>query len=173
VVSPEHAVSESSWVHPALEVRPSPIEGLGLFAARPIDEGEACAVIGGTVLTDAEFSAFTAGRERWSAAAIDEGLNVVQAADDPLARGNHSCDPNLWMADAITVVARRAIEAGEEATIDYALFTVDDDWRMDCRCGAWQCRRVVTGSDWRRRDLQQRYRDHFSPFIKKRMDLGA
>jgi GNAT superfamily N-acetyltransferase len=96
---------------------------------------------------------------------------VVQADDDPLACGNHSCDPNLWMADAITIVARRRIEAGEEATIDYALVTVDEGWRMACRCGSPLCRDVVTGSDWTRHDLQQRYRDHFAPFINQRISL--
>jgi SET domain-containing protein len=34
--------------------------------------------------------------------------------------GNHSCDPNLWHADVVTITARRDIAAGEELTIDYA-----------------------------------------------------
>lgn len=170
--SREFAVAKSSWLHPNLEVQRSPVEGLGLFAMGPIGEGEVCAVMGGQVLTDDEFAAFVTSRNRWSAAAIEEGLNVVQADSDPLARGNHSCDPNLWMADDITVVARRRIEAGEEATIDYALVTVDDGWNMECRCGSPLCRRVVTGSDWQRPELQQRYRDHFTPFISERIRLG-
>ena len=56
--------------------------------------------MGGTVLTDEEFTDFVASVDRYSAAAIDENLNVVQDPDDPLGRGNHSCDPTLWMADA-------------------------------------------------------------------------
>jgi uncharacterized protein len=171
--SVELVVRESSWVHPALKVRPSRIEGLGLFAVHPIDEGVTCAVMGGTVLTDAEFEAFVAGRDRWSAAAIDEDRNVVQSDDDPVARGNHSCDPNLRMADAITLVARRHIEAGEEATIDYALVTVDEGWHMTCRCGLPQCRQVVSGADWKRPELQERYRDDFSPFIRRRIHQSS
>jgi GrpB-like predicted nucleotidyltransferase (UPF0157 family) len=165
-------VPKASWLHPNLAVQRSPIDGSGLFALRPIEKGEVCALVGGRVLTDEQFAQFVAGRDRWSAAAIDEGLNVVQADEDPLARGNHSCDPNLWMADAITVIARRPIEAGEEATIDYALVTVDEHWHMACRCGSSLCREVVTGSDWKRRDLQQRYADHFATFINRRIRIG-
>lgn len=60
---------------------------------------------------------------------------------------NHSCEPNLWMADAVTLVVRRDIAAGEEVTIDYSLFECDESWvaRWSCRCGAPACRRDGTG----------------------------
>ncbi len=166
-------VPPTSWLTPKLDVRRSPIEGLGLFAREPIDAGEPVAVMGGETMTDEQFARFLAGAERWSAAAIDEDLNLVQDLDDPLARGNHSCDPNLWMADELTLVARRDVGADQEATIDYALMTVDDAWSMACRCGSAECRGVVTGRDWRRADLQARYRGHFSPFIGRRIAAGG
>ncbi|GLV60705.1 hypothetical protein KDH_75240 [Dictyobacter sp. S3.2.2.5] len=28
---------------------------------------------------------------------------------------------------------------------------------------------VITGNDWQRRDVQERYRDHFSPFLNERI----
>jgi hypothetical protein len=84
---------------------------------------------------------------------------------------NHSCDSNVWLADEHTLVARRGIAAGEELTIDYALFEGDEEdvkpW--DCRCGSPLCRRRITGRDWRLAELQERYRDHFSPFINRRI----
>jgi hypothetical protein len=73
------------------------------------------------------------------------------------------------MLDARTVGARRDIAAGEELTVDYALFSVVPEWRMDCHCGSSRCRGVVTGNDWRLLELQQRYAGHFSPFINARM----
>src|SRR5207244_3793535 len=79
-----------------------------------IDEGEPVSVMGGRVLTNEEFAAHISGADRWSAAAVDEGINVLQADDDPLSRGNHSCDPNLWMSDEVTLAARRTIRVGEE-----------------------------------------------------------
>ena len=162
-------VPPASWLSPKLEVAPSQIEGLGLFATMVIRAGEPVAVMGGTVLSDAEFDAYRRTVDRYSAAAIGEGFNVVQDRDDPLSRGNHSCDPNLWMTDEVTIASRRDIGAGEEATVDYALMTVDTTWSMECRCRTSLCRGAVTGADWRRPDLQARYQGHFSPFIARRI----
>jgi uncharacterized protein (DUF952 family) len=165
-------VPPRSWLSPRLEVGPSPIEGSGLFATAPIETGEPAAVMGGTVLTDDEFARHIAGAGRWSAAAIDDDLNVLQDDDDPLTRGNHSCDPNLWMGDELTLVARRPIPPGQEATIDYALMTVDEAWCMECRCGTPECRGKVTGCDWRRADVQAAYLGYFSPFTERRIEAA-
>jgi len=55
----------------------------------------------------------------------------------------------------------RDIAAGEELTIDYALFLGNPGFAMDCRCGTAACRGVVRGTDWRRADVRERYRDGF------------
>ena len=145
-------------------VRASEIEGTGLFADRAFDEEETVLVLGGTVIDDAEL----AHLRRHSSLAVGEEINLLQAEDDPARYGNHSCDPNLWLADEVTVVTRRPVEAGEELTIDYATMTVVP-WEMECSCGAAACRGVVTGEDWRRPDLQERYAGRFSPFINTRI----
>ncbi len=84
---------------------------------------------------------------------------------------NHSCDSNLWMRDEVTVVARRAIAAEEELTIDYALQSglPVDVLGESCRCGSPVCRGVITGNDWQLKELQERYRGHFSPFLNERI----
>src|ERR1041385_6678831 len=84
---------------------------------------------------------------------------------------NHSCDSNLWMADEVTLVARRDILPGEEITVDYALFTTSPEWTLGklCQCGSPVCRHTITGNDWRRIDVQERYAGHFSPFINERI----
>jgi SET domain-containing protein len=153
-----------SWLSPDVATGPSEIEGTGLFARRALPEGETVLVLGGTVIDDAELARLAPH----SSLAIGEGLNLMQADDDPAQYGNHSCDPNLWLADVVTVVTRRPVEAGEELTIDYATMTVLP-WQMECRCGAAVCRGVVTGDDWRRPDLRERYAGRFSPFINARI----
>ena len=35
----------------------------------------------------------------------------------------------------------------------------------DCHCGAAQCRGLIDPQDWRRPELQERYRGHFLPHI--------
>jgi uncharacterized protein len=145
-------------------VHASEIEGSGLFAGRAFEEGETVMVLGGTLIDDEELARVSPH----SSLAVGEGMNLVQADDDPAQYGNHSCDPNLWLADEVTVVTRRPVEAGEELTIDYATMTVVP-WQMECRCGAPSCRGVVSGDDWRRPDLRQRYAGRFSPFIEARI----
>ena len=90
---------------------------------------------------------------------------------DPTWFMNHSCDPNVWMLDEVTLAARRKIQQGEGLTGDYAMWEVDEEevkpWV--CRCGSANCRKTITGRDWRRRDLQEEYGNHFSPFINRRI----
>ena len=83
---------------------------------------------------------------------LDDGLySVEEPGEDPTYFMNHSCDPNIWMADAITLVARRGIVPDEELTADYAVFEASEDFTSDweCLCGSLSCRQRVTGRDWR------------------------
>jgi hypothetical protein len=75
------------------------------------------------------------------------------------------------MSDAVTLSAWRDIPTGEELTIDYCLFEDDEDHAppWSCRCASALCRGRFTGRDWRRTDLQERYKGHFSPFINRRI----
>lgn len=154
---------------PRAEIRPSPIHGNGMFASRPIHAGEIVVIIGGTVLTGEEFRVYIQAVSRYNAVQIGEDAHLVDIPTSPPGM-NHSCDANLWMYDEVTVIARREIPAGEELTQDYALYTTSPTWTMQpCHCGSRVCRQVVTGADWRRADVQDRYRDHFSPFINERI----
>ena len=159
----------TTWYAPCIEIRPSPIQGNGMFATRPMAENEVVVIIGGLVMSEAEFQAFTKTVTRFNAIQIAENTHLV---DTPTSPGgmNHSCDANLWMHNEVTVVACRDIASGEELTQDYALYTTNPDWVLSpCNCGSPLCRHVVTGNDWQRSDVQERYRDHFSPFLNKRI----
>ncbi len=159
-------VPPECWLSPSAEVGASAIEGLGLFAARPIAEGEVVMRLGGQVIDDATLAALAAP---YSSVALDENAHLLIAPAHPVRYGNHGCDPNLWPTDALTIVARRAIAAGEELTIDYATQTGTEAWRMPCRCGAPTCRGEVTGADWRLPQLQAAYGDHWTPVLLRRM----
>ena len=84
---------------------------------------------------------------------------------------NHSCDPNLGVQGQIVFVAMRDIQPGEELTHDWAT-TDDDSYQMECECGSPQCRRIITGQDWRKHELQQKYRSYFSWYLQRKIDLG-
>jgi hypothetical protein len=174
-VNPKHP--SRYWTNPRVEIRASPIEGNGLFARELLKAGEIVEVMGGMVLDEAEFEGFQRiTATRYNAIQIAERLHLVEYPEvTETRRGslNHSCDPNLWMDDEVTFVARRDIAAGEELTVDYALFTAQPGWAMDCRCGSRLCRQRVTGSDWKLVELRDRYRGHFSPFIKDRIESAG
>ena len=161
-------IPRSSSLDPRVEVRPSAIEGLGLFAREGIRAGEVVATIGGRLIDDAELQRLATSGRRYNSAAVDEGVNVLIADDEPITRGNHSCDPNVWLVDASTLVARRDIALGEEITTDYATQTAVE-WEMSCHCGSALCRGTIRGSDWQRPELQRRYEGHFAPFLNARI----
>jgi SET domain-containing protein len=164
----------TDWIDPRIEIRASPIHGQGMFAKAPIQPGETVTIWGGTVLlTEDDLAANRANSYIW--ATIGEGLYLArlirEEAEDLANYLNHACDPNVWLQDEITLVTRREIASGEELTIDYALFEGDENWvgPWACQCGAENCRGVYTGRDWREKELQERYGNHFSPFICERI----
>ncbi|NJO26010.1 MAG: SET domain-containing protein [Bacteroidia bacterium] len=67
--------------------------------------------------------------------------------DDPTgwAPQNHCCEPNTGF-DGLNVIALRNISKGEELTLDYANLLDETAQPFECRCGAANCRGLVTGT---------------------------
>jgi uncharacterized protein len=166
------------WLSPAVEVRPSPIHGRGLFARAVIRADAVVSRLGGCLVTEAGLRrAFRSAAEQPGPPYIDtitvgEDTHLILPAGSPNGAGNHGCDPNLWWTDAFTLVARRTVRPGEELTNDYGTSTGLADFRMPCRCGSPLCRGTVTGDDWRRRDLRDRYGDHWIPILLARIQAS-
>ena len=162
-----------SYRSPKTEVRQSPIHGRGLFATGHIAKDEVVAVKGGHIITGAQRKAVN---EQLGPVEIQIGDDLFIApvtADEREASmlySNHSCDANVGMRGEITFVAMRHIAAGEELTHDWAT-TDNDDYSVECKCGASNCRATLTGKDWQRPELQKRYRGYFSPFLAKKIGL--
>jgi SET domain-containing protein len=163
--------SMNSWFSPKTEKRASPIHGRGLFARAAIAAGEIVAVKGGAILNAAAWSRV---REAVSPAEIqiEDDLYIAPRSAGEVEANilclNHSCHPNVGVRGQITFVAMRDIPAGAELTIDYAMIDGDPAERMACACGAPECRKLITGDDWRLRELQRRYAGYFSRYIQDR-----
>ncbi|WP_246486889.1 GNAT family N-acetyltransferase [Kribbella qitaiheensis] len=156
------------WGHPELVVKGSGIEGHGLFAAGSIAKGSVVSQLAGRRVTTAELTELLKNPPVDTITVDDDEHVVLPAEPRPvIAYGNHSCDPNLWWADAVTLEARRDIAVGEEVTSDYGTST-GVPYELECGCGSSLCRGVVTGDDWRRPELQERYGDHWIPALLKR-----
>lgn len=161
----------SSWFNPRTEKRRSGIQGRGLFAREDISAGEVVAVKGGAIFSS---SALAVISDEVSPAEIqiEDDLYIAPRSADEVEDNilclNHSCDPNVGVRGQITFVAMRDIVAGSELTLDYAMIDGDPQERMECSCGASRCRGMITGDDWRRPELQERYSGFFSRFIEDR-----
>jgi uncharacterized protein len=167
---------DADWVDPRIEIRASPRCGNGSFAVAPISAREIVMVWGGIIGTH-EDARLGLRIKRGTATAIAEDRVIGSRPDGPDEPSpahylNHSCDPNIWMLDEVTLAARRDITADQELTADYAMWEWDEasvkTWL--CVCGSPLCRRTITGRDWRLPELQNRYRGHFSPFINARIE---
>ena len=158
---------------PKVEVKHSPTHGKGMFALVSIKRDEIIAIWGGNFVTA---EAAKEAREKGMAVQqinedIFEIFDYGRRGEDPTYFHNHSCDPNTWMKDEVIIIARRDIKYGEELTIDYAMFVIDDKYVMpgECKCGSTLCRHIITGNDWRIKELQERYKGHFSPYLNEKI----
>ena len=159
---------------PKIEVRENTLAGRGVVAIEDIDKDEIVAIKAGNIVTRDEIEAVT--REAGDLALqIDDDFYIAprtpDEADDMSVFINHSCDPNVGFRGQVVYVAMRDIAAGEELCHDYAMER-SDDYRLDCHCGSPSCRGKVSGDDWKLPELQARYGEYFSIYIRNKIQRG-
>ncbi len=158
------------------QVRESKIHGRGLFATTDIAKNEIVAVKGGHIISREELREITP-RLGPVEIQIDDHLFIAPVTEEEregsMLYSNHSCDANLGIRGEITFVAMRDIRAGEELTHDWAMTDDDDDYAVECKCGAPNCRGRLTGKDWQRPELQKRYAGYFSAYLARKIAMPA
>lgn len=162
----------TSHISKKTKVAKSPIEGRGLFAMKPIRKGEIIAIKSGHIIDWKNFKKYEKLIGE-SYLQIDDEFILAPLRKSEIEKVmmflNHSCEPNCGVRGEITFVAMRDIQRKEEITIDYAMID-DDEYVMKCDCGAKKCRKIITGKDWKREDLQCKYGNHFSAFLLAKMN---
>lgn len=158
-----------NFLIPDAEARDAGRKGRGVFATAPIAAGTTVAAFGGRMAHRAEFEQMPDYRRTHSLQIDQDIFLVCPDEEEPADLFNHSCDPNCGIGGNVLVVAMRDIAAGEELNFDYAMSDDDDYDEFVCACGEPGCRGLVTGADWRRLDLQERYRGWFSNHIARRI----
>src|SRR5262249_544924 len=163
-----------SYRSPKTEVRESAMHGRGLFATGDISKDEIVAVKGGHIVDRKTLREQITPGLGPVEIQIDDDLFIAPVTEEERELSmlylNHSCDPNLGLRVEITFVAMRDIRAGEELTHDWGM-TDDDDYSIECNCGAPACRKTLTGKDWQRPDLQKRYVGYFSAYLARKTAL--
>jgi len=164
-----------SYFSPKTEVRQSKIHGRGLFAIADIAKDEIVAVKGGRTVDRKTLREKITPRLGPVEIQIDDDLFIAPATNEErelsMLYSNHSRDANLGIRGEITFVAMREIRAGEELTHDWAT-TDNDDYSVECKCGAPNCRKTVTGKDWQRPELQKRHAGYFSAYLARKIAGG-
>ncbi len=57
-----------------------------------------------------------------------------------------ACTKNNGMG----IFASQDIKKGEEITFDYSSTEADPYWKMKCKCGSFNCRKIINGeAEWK------------------------
>ncbi|MCG8345775.1 MAG: SET domain-containing protein-lysine N-methyltransferase [Chlorobiales bacterium] len=144
----------------------SPTHNKGLFAIDKIQKGEIVFIKGGHILRKKQIFSTTIIN---SYHPIDDEyyIGATNAHEEEKIKlyVNHSCNPNCGIRGDITYIAMRDIIVGEELTVDYA-FLDNEDYSFECACGESNCRKTITGRDWKIKEIQEKYYEYFAAYLK-------
>jgi len=75
---------------------------------------------------------------------------------------NHSCNPNCGLTivrDRAFLVSLHLIPFNQEINFDYSTSSSDtlDEWKMECKCGAFKCRKIISGYQYLDKAIKENY----------------
>jgi len=158
-----------------LGVGKSKIAGRGIFARKKIMQGEIVAIKSGHIMDLNQYRKISKECKHFCLQIEDNFFLGPKINGEIKENGifiNHSCDPNVGIRGQITYVAMRDINKGEELTQDYAMGCTIMKTFSDlqkCSCGSKHCRKVLKNSDWKLKQLQKKYGNHFADFILRKI----
>lgn len=161
-----------SKISPKVVMQKSAIHGIGYFANELILAGEVVFIKGGKIKKREEMFSSTIINS-YLPISDHYCLSAEHESEEQSVKlfVNHSCNPNCGLHGEITFVAIRDILAGEELTIDYG-FVDNEPYSFNCNCGSSNCRRTVTGFDWKIKALQEKYYPYFAQYLKDKIDAN-
>jgi hypothetical protein len=168
-----------------LELRPSAINGVGVFAVSNLRRGQK--VADGIAEEDYRSLVPWTSFERYDPTVRDkimgfcigtpEGFIPPEELDfNKLSIEwylNHSCEGNCGFNEDGDFVAIRDIVQGEEFTYDYGLAESNPHFIMTCACGSRTCRGYVTGNDWKDEAFQANNMEHMLPHLRRLVRVHA
>ena len=168
-----HDIWSHRWLTPKAEIKKSPICATGVFAKDRIRKGEIIRVTGGLIVpkSDAEkYNKLIDYEVENVYLDISENFFMAPTKEDlkMTATINHSCEPNAGFLDTIIIIAIKDILPGEEITWDYAFSQITFS-PFNCNCKHKNCRKLITPDDWKIKDIQEKYGEYFSPYLKKKI----
>jgi uncharacterized protein len=139
---PSPPVERRPYQKVAVLVRPSAIDGHGVFAAEPVGAHRKIGEIRGEAIPVHEARIRATRHERIMIVELSARRAIdFSKSTDPMRFTNHSCLPNARLCldyGRVEFYALRDIACGEELTVDYG--QTHHEGRLACRCGAPGCR---------------------------------
>jgi SET domain-containing protein len=159
-----------SYLNSKCEARDHTEGGCGVFATAMIAKDELVSLWGGRIVRKDELVP-SMPRFTQRVLQMDEDLYLLTAEElEPNDCFNHSCNPNLGFFGQIGLIAMRRIEVGEELLFDYAMSDGGPYDEFECYCASTNCRKKVTGNDWKLPELWEKYKGYFSPYLARRIE---
>jgi len=142
---------------------------LGLFAARALPQDQViahAAKLGETLVTWTDFAridAITQAKIKRYCLLTPEGAFTPQDINylTPAWYMNHSCGYNVGLDEQGNFVTSQAVAEGQELFWDYGMGVSYPEFKLECRCGSANCRKVITGNDWKNPAFVKRNRRYF------------
>ncbi|MFH1161921.1 MAG: SET domain-containing protein-lysine N-methyltransferase [Candidatus Jorgensenbacteria bacterium] len=150
--------------NPKVQVKKTKKYGLGTFAREPIRKGGVIASFDGKIYrTDPKYwngelenHAIQFQKNRWR-----DSQGIARLI-------NHSCEPNCGLKNTFDIVAMRNIKRGEEITWDYDMTENTRNWRMKCRCGKPNCRKLIGAYRTLPDSVREKYKGYISEWLLKK-----
>lgn len=159
----EHLITGFSHLHPHLHIKDSPIQGRGVFSDVDIKKGAVLWEIIGQRIQHEYTPRLAAENPNWIGTGYEEW--VVMGPGDMAIYLNHSCNPNVIVNEKLEIIAMAPIRANEELLLDYSTTELDPYWKMECGCGAKECRKILRSFQYLPEELRNRYGKFISPLF--------
>ena len=85
---------------------------------------------------------------------------------------NHCCDGNVGFDSDGNFVTIKNVKKGEELCYDYGLIISDPKFKLLCKCGSYNCRKNITGSDWKNEEFRKKNYKYMTPELKNIIKLN-
>jgi hypothetical protein len=128
--------------------------GRGVFAKRPIKNGEAILKFSGPIITTADK---ITEEKTLHGYPLQIRNNKYIDIKSPGVLVNHSCNPNAGIKNDKILIAIKNICIDEEIRYDYSTTMDEDDWTMKCKCHQKNCRKIVKDFKYLPKTMREKY----------------
>jgi len=142
----------------------SEIAGRGIFANTEFVRNETLFTVQGEIRHDSYGPNYSVG-SRWFG--IDDRIWLALPTKSYANYLNHSCNPTCGVKDQVVIVAMRRIQKGEEITLDYSTTEADPFWKMRCRCGKQDCRKIIRSIQFLPEEIYRNYEPLVPEFVRR------